>query len=420
MKEMVVQHPGLAHVQKELKSMKIKGNEQTSTSSDGKALIRLLPHKEVADQLVQIYIDNFESTYRVLYLPSFWQEYTNLWDAPVDARPAFIALLLLVLATTCCVRPRDRSMFRGDSSLERETAIKWIEACDAWLEKQSQKHASITIFQIHCLSFIAQQINSVKRKRTWTSAGTLMRIAMSAGLHRDAEIVNLRHGNLSNRQVSIFDQEMRRRLWTTVSELELQTSLDRGMPAMLRELIADCGPPLNIDDEEIYPSIDQLPTSRPISQHTRSSFQHLCHSTWTLRLELVSLINGPARQMQYEDVLLYDRRIVQALDDTPYWNGQGASVARTLLQLQLQQILLLLHRPYVLYDTQSSRYDYSAVVHLRAAMTILDLHQKLISAGNPVLCVLRNDILGAALSVCYNFSVSRTNPGEFQSIIFSV
>jgi len=417
MKDMIVQHPGLAHVQRELKSTKIKGPGQgDGIPANDNSMVKLLPQRKVADCLVRIYVDNLESTHRILHLPTFWWEYDAFWNAPHEGRPAFVALLLLVLATTNCIREKDPALFRGDSSVKRETAIMWIRHCDSWLNSQSQKHVTITVFQVHCLSFIAKQMNSVKRKRTWISAGNLLRLAMSAGLHRDAQIVNLRHATPSRKKVSVYDQEMRRRIWVTISELELQATMERGMPAMTRDLFEDCGPPLNLEDEEFDQSTEKLPNPRPSSQFTRSSYQNLSRSSWSLRLELLFLINDPKSQMPYEDVLLYDKKIMQHLDDIPHWNDQGALVSRILLQLQLQQLLLFLHRPYARDEPWGSRYDYSAIVHLRSAMTILDLHDQLSSIGNSFLCLFKNDVLGAALSVCYSVSFSEIKPGMLRTL----
>ncbi|KAL2053599.1 hypothetical protein ABVK25_006252 [Lepraria finkii] len=411
MKDMIVHHPALARVQMELNNAKTKGAGQEDTIPlHDQGLASLFPHRKITDQLVQIYIDNFETTCRVLHLPSFWDEYAKFWSAPREARPAFVALLLLIIATTNCIREKGPTMFRGDSSVERETAIMWIRNCDAWLRSQSQKHTTLIIFQLHCLSFMAKQMNSVKRKRIWTSAGILTRQAMSAGLHRDAHIVNLRHGAPSFKRVSVFEQEMRRRIWTTISELELQADLDRGMPSMTRDLVEDCGPPHNIDDDEMDPSSEQLPNPRPSSHFTRSSYQNLSRSSWSLRIEVTSLINGPNSQMPYEDVLLYDKKIMQCLDEIPHWNGHESLVSRILLQIQLQQLLLFLHKPYARDEPWGSRYDYSAIVHLRSAMTIIDLHDQLLSTGNSFLCLFRNDSLSAALSICYNVSISNPKP----------
>ena len=413
MKNMSLQHQELESVRRELSHTKIKGPGQGDhLPTDDKALFSLLPQKEIADQLVQIYVDSLESTYRILHLPSFWEEYTKFWNTPQEGRPAFAAILLLVLASTYCIKERDASTFRGDSAGGRETAASWIRSCDSWLQSQSQKHTTMAIFQIHCLSFIAKQINSIKRKRIWTSAGNLMRLAISSGLHRDAHIVNLRQSRPSCKRVSVFDQEMRRRIWATISELDLQAASDRGMPATLRDLVEDCGPPSNLDDEEFDPSAEQLPEPGPISKFTRSSFQVLSRSSWFLRLELVSVINGPHPQMAYEVVLHYDRKIMQHLDEIPHWSDKASLVSKVLLQLQLQIFLLLLHRPYARKEARSSRYEYSAIMHLRSAISILNLHHQLTSIGNKFLCLFRNDILCAALSICYNFSTSQPGSGK--------
>lgn len=415
-----MQHPSLAHVQKELMATKIKGDGQEDTiPANDRTLASLLPQRKIVDQLVQIYVDNFETTHRILHLPSFWEEYTRLWTLPHEARPEFVALVLLMIATTNCIKDKSPSMFRGDSSVERETAIMWIRSCDSWLRSQSQKHTTLSIYQLHCLSFMAKQMNSVKRKRTWMSAGNLMRLAMSAGLHRDAQIVNLRHArHLGHKKVSLFEQEMRRRIWTTISELELQAAQERGMPAMTRDLVEDCGHPLNIDDEEFNQASEKLPESKPLSHFSRSSYLHLSRSSWPLRIELTSLINGPNSQMPYEDVILYDKRIMQALDAIPHWNDPASMVSRILLQIQLQQLLLFLHRPFARDELWGTRYDYSAIVHLRSAMTIIDLHDQLSSIGNSYLCLFRNDTLGAALSICYNVSLSDTKTGKPFLLLF--
>ena len=416
MKDMIVQHHEVEPMQRELKNAKIKGSGPLDNLPvEQKALINLIPQKELSDQLVQIYVDNLESTYRVLHLPSFWEDYSHFWKSPQEGRPAFAAIILLILASTYCIKEANAAIFRGDSSVGRETAIRWIRICDLWLQTQSQKHATMATFQIHCLSFIAKRINSFKRKRIWASAGDLTRLALASGLHRDAQIVNLRHSGSSCRKVSVFHQEMRRRIWATISELELQTAFERGMPTMLRDFVEDCGPPLNLDDEEIDPSADQLPSPGPISKYTRSSFQHLSRSSWSLRLELVSVINGPYPQMAYEVVLMYDRKITQHLDEIPDWSDKASLVSRVLLQLQLEMFLLFLHRPYAREEARSSRYDYSAIVHLRTAMRILDLHQQLTNVGNNFLCLFRNDVFGAALNICYNYSTSEPNPGEWSN-----
>lgn len=413
MKDMVIQHPGLAQFQREIKGEKVKAEVEFFQQKSGEDLLHLVPSKEVTDSLVEIYIECFESTYRVLHLPSWLEEYLRFWEYPHEARPAFTALLLVMIAATSCLKPRNPSILRGDSTLDRETAIKWICAVKAWLSSQSNKHVTMVYFQVNCVVFIAEHINGIKRKRTWTSIGTLSRLAMAAGMHRDAEIVNIRHGSLENRRVSLFDQEMRRRIWNTIVELELQTALERGMPAMLRDVIMDCGPPLNIHDDEVNQAMEKNPVSKPASDFTQSSFLYHGHSILALRQDLVSFINGStsASGTSYEDILQLDRQIIHALDDIPLWDSEKSCLPRALILLQLQNLLLLLHRPFVQHDSENTRYDYSAMAHFRAALNILDLHQDLINTNHLMPCIFRYDMLDAALGICYNFSIADPKSG---------
>ena len=147
MRDMHLHSAALYHAKTELEDSKIRySSQEKGLPSNDKALYRLLPQRTSADPLVRIYIENLEITHRVLHLPSFIEEYNRMWDSPHEARPDFVALLLLMLATARCINREEQVMFRGASSLSRETAIMWIEACDSWLQTQSHKHVTITNF----------------------------------------------------------------------------------------------------------------------------------------------------------------------------------------------------------------------------------------------------------------------------------
>ena len=406
MNEMLSQHSVLAKVQKDIRKLKVKRRPPDDDLGSHKSLLRYLPQRDTADQLVKVYIQTFESTYRVLHLPTFWSEYRTIWQAPHDARPAFVALLLIIMACTNCVAHKENEAFRGTSSMRRETACNWIEAGEEWLSRQSQKHITLTYLQAQCVLLIAKQINTVKKKRSWASAGTLMSFAISAGLHRDAEIVNRQGGSVSTQRISYFDQEMRRQLWSTISELELQAAMDRGMPSSLPDLIIDCGSVSNCDDEEIDPHMGSRPESHAITHYTTSSFQYIADSTRVFRQRVASLINGTASNLSYEEMLTYDRLVMQRLTEIPCWDRADSLASKSLIQLQLYEILILLHRPYAGCEAQTPRFNYSKTVHLAAAKAIIDIHQTLLVAGNPLLGLMRQDILAACLSICYNLTIA--------------
>lgn len=194
-----------------------KRAEQSHTHT---ALLQLLPERPIVDSHLQRYLDSFETTYRVLHIPTFTQAYESFWQAPQDASTFFICTLLLVMATVHCIASEEPLSFKGQSSVLREQATTWVTASEAWLDEQSQKHISLANFQIRILLFVAKRINAIKEKRAWRSAGELLRHAMDAGMHRN---ITPNAG-----AISVFDQEMRRRIWATILELELMAASDKG------------------------------------------------------------------------------------------------------------------------------------------------------------------------------------------------
>ena len=57
--------------------------------------------------------------------------------------------------------------------------------------------------------------------------------------------------------------------------------------------------------------------------------------------------------------------------------------------------------------------DYSTGVSLKAATSILDLHQNLVESDSHVLCLMRNDLLAAVYCVCHAYSTSRPDTGRY-------
>jgi hypothetical protein len=131
--------------------------ERNTQGSDAE-ILGLLPEKSVVDAKVALYFQAFESTYRILHEPTFWDEYRTFWEQRQggDVTSSFTTILILIIALTKCLAPNDMNVFMGDSSADRETASDLIEACDAWLQRQSRKHLTLHFFQLQCLSLLAK------------------------------------------------------------------------------------------------------------------------------------------------------------------------------------------------------------------------------------------------------------------------
>ena len=74
--------------------------------------------------------------------------------------------------------------------------------------------------QVRLLRLLALSTTCFKTKEYYQEVQAQLAFMVSSGMHRDAGILGSR--------CSIFEAEMRRRLWATAMELELQASIDKG------------------------------------------------------------------------------------------------------------------------------------------------------------------------------------------------
>ena len=393
-----------------LANERLKGSLSKANPESSMRLIDLIPERSIVDRLVNLYFDTFETTYRILHRPTFWRHYDFFWQSPEQAPPGFIPSLLLVMASVRCMSSTKALCFNQGGSTIRSEAIQYIKSSDYWLTQQSQKHRFLAMYQVMCLRFLAAAACSLKVKQAYTKAEDLLNYFKAAGMHRDPCLLGER--------CSVYEMEMRRRLWYTVMEFELQASIDRGMPSSMAGVRFDCPPPLNINDENLMEESLKLPVAKPSEDFTRMSFLDLSSKSLALRVSLCSLINDTNSSISFDEVLKYDRQINNALQSIPEWKGFDTTQASTLLELQLHELLLLIHTPYArLKDSPQSRY--SRMVCLETAKHLLDQHHKLMSSDNFTISLVRDDVYRAALSICHNVFLCARIPGRSSSASFS-
>ncbi|CAK7236938.1 hypothetical protein SCUCBS95973_009778 [Sporothrix curviconia] len=388
----------------------------------------LLPERAEMDVLINIYLDQFEQVHRIVHIPSFRRDYAAYWEPGNLHTPAFTALLLSMMSISSCLRGNPTGKFVGMVSQSHHLAERWINACDAWSQRQSQKHRKLVHYQIACLNYLAKRVNTMKKKRFWKTSGALTQDAVSVGLHREPSHIH--------DSVSVYNQEMRRRIWATIQEFDMQASFDHGLPTLLSALRFDVHPPRNLADEDFDEDTTELPQSRPTDEYTFSSYQHLSRQSLPLRLQLSRVLTGPPDDLDYDQVIRYTNDITQEIDALPSWDvraitaaaaasggedgengenvdaagtpGVGCSTATkltpllayTLLHIQLRQYIIPLHQPYLKLRKTNSKYQYSEIIYYNAARDMVLLHDKLAEQGVRTLNFLREDALTLSINLC--------------------
>ncbi|KAK0742001.1 hypothetical protein B0T21DRAFT_123369 [Apiosordaria backusii] len=310
---------------KVIKSQKVPTHMGFQLGSD-------IPHESVARRLVEAYFRTFESVYRILHQPSFWREYNNFWENRTTASPAFIAQFQLCMAIGTC--------FQDDVAALRQSAAQWIYEAQAWLASPCEKaRLNMAGLQTMCLMHIARETCGVECDLTWISAGPLLRTAMYMGLHRDPDSLPV---------MSVFRAEMRRRLWATVLEMTLQSSLDSGGPPLISISDFDTRPPSNYDDDQLYESDKPPPKPRSPGTYTQTSVQLALLRSFPIRLAIAQYVNHFKAPATYEETLKWNTDLTtacRALSATLQQSYDPAGILpRRLSLFQLRLAEHMVHR----------------------------------------------------------------------------
>ncbi|KAK3385326.1 fungal-specific transcription factor domain-containing protein [Podospora didyma] len=341
----------------------------------GMAIGEHIPTRSVADTLVDNYLRTFETVYRVVHIPSFQAEYDRYWEQPQAASQAFIVLMQLCLAIGAC--------FHNDTHSLRAQATGWIYEARVWFLLPPDKAKLLTIpgLQILCLLQIAKQTTGVAADLAWVSAGSLLRAAMLMGLHHDPD-------NLT--RMPLLHAEMRRRLWATILEIDLQASLDTGTLPLISPHDFDTRPPANLDDADLTRHDTSSTTTAENDQgYTQTSAQAGLFATFATRLAITNLINDPhcgsSNAPNYQDTLRlsaeltsHTRSLMQHLHSLPRGDhdsgGSGISPFQLrFIEMAMHRHQLALHLPWWSEAQQDPRRYFSRKTAVDAALALAAL-----------------------------------------------
>lgn len=184
------------------------------------SLSSLFPDRSTVDTIVNVYLTTFETTYRILHIPTFQAAYETYWDTETAEDEDMDAVLLAILACTIGVSTHTSPKYSHAGSTFHSKAHIWIKACETWLRRQSNKNRSLASIQVRCLRLLALSTASIKVKEYYQEVQAHVSFMRSMGMHVDPTVFGDR--------CSLFEGEIRRRLWATTMELELQASIDKG------------------------------------------------------------------------------------------------------------------------------------------------------------------------------------------------
>ena len=390
--------------------------QNTKIGFSTQRLVDLLPQKIIADRLTEAYLDYFELTNRVLHIPSFMKGYNRHWEAPVETTAAFLAQMCLVMAAASTLCPDKMALISGPRPIE--LAKVWIETAEAWLMSQfTNPPESLQALQIHCLLLIAKRANYIQETAFWSSTGNLLRWAMASGYHREVG---------TDASVSEFHQEMRRRLWTTIVELDLQAAIERGMPPSIKHDDFNIQMPSNQSDEAIALTSKSTATSHPTNNWTTSSFQVALHQSYQTRSDICAWANGCKGHEDFDRISTLGENLTTALLNLPTWSKSNHDSPRkltltyleTTLKIILNQYLLLIYIPPAIQTAPSASKAIYRRGRLDASVAILSHYRTMTQRQLVTGQVCRIGLNLAAMNLCHELYLSAQDTCEYRPNFF--
>ncbi|KIL83876.1 hypothetical protein FAVG1_12939 [Fusarium avenaceum] len=364
-------------VLKEARSLRFGLKKQLSSTLDQpiQNLRDTLPTKAVCDELVACYLRTLEPLYRIIHVPSFRREYDRVWESEQTATvpTVFLVKLTLILAIGTTF-----ANFDSEAEIHHlwRLAQMWIQNAQWWLTGPSEKTTyNLDGLQVFCLLIIARQATFNCRGATsWLSSGSLLRAAITMGLHRDPKLFP---------GLSLFQTEFRLRLWATVLELAVQSCLDLGLPLHLSDGDYDASTPSNFDDSDLESASPQTP--KPMDTFSDSYLQIMLAKSLPLRVEVIRLLNDFRHEKTYEKALAIGSQLRTACRDvaaffhaakenenTPI---QGSSLEanefhRKMIDIHLRRFIMFLHRDFMLQARTDPRFYLSRKLCVEASLVI--------------------------------------------------
>ncbi|PBP23817.1 hypothetical protein BUE80_DR005432 [Diplocarpon rosae] len=291
--------------------------EPTSTSVSGPAdkalateMWRAMPSDSYLEILKARYISDWENVQRVLHIGCFLRECdeaaaargestVDIADASTPIGDWILPQILAVVAIVSRLHDQhDANSASESEKISDDQVARNVELVKRWLDQIPEKATNrLHTLQIRTLLLLAQEANMAPSQELWKESGTLVRHAMIMGLHQDPE---------ENKQMSALDKELRRRLWTTIVELDMQFSLGAGMPAATVPSNFQLGNLINASDEDLPDNSQDYPAGKSVDADASGEVLPQIALSFSLqdRLSATNLLGGHLNLEQDTTALL--------------------------------------------------------------------------------------------------------------------
>lgn len=383
-----------------------------------------LPNRALMDRLIERYFASYDPGMNIIHGQTFQKKYQAYWANPKESTPVFLSTVfaLMTIALQSYQRvPGEASELQGNPV---ELANKYRRLTAQGIVLADPRDSHIGLIELLLLHLQAELSRSRDTENGIQILGSIIsRHAMKMGYHRDPS-------NYPN--MSVFDGEMRRRVWAAVRVIDYIYSFQCGLTAVIRTECANTRDPANLYEDELSEDMISLPPPRDPREATPMSYMLAKMRLGYLFGKIHDRVTNLGKPPSYEDVMDLDaelRGARRALPPHLQWKAIHESMQdspamvkqRLGLEMLYLKSLCILHRRFIMKNRSVSRYLPSRRSCLDAALDTLAHHSTLHRETRPggllhlvkweLLPVSSNDITMAAMVICmdlyYSFEEER-------------
>ncbi|KAH8663871.1 putative Zn(II)2Cys6 transcription factor [Ilyonectria robusta] len=364
-------------------------------------ILAAVPHRPVVDRLMALHFDSYIVTPYLIHSGKFLREYEAFWKDPSETSIAWIGLMFSMLSIAAQLQTS--SMGFPDARAESLNA-EYLTMKHAFREKAVQclilaryttggPHILETLITVLTGEFILLKDGATDG---WLSISMILHLAMRMGYHRDPDHFP---------GISPFEGEMRRRIWTTILQLDLSISLEMGLPRSATDTHIDTKQPRNLRDCDFEEDTTEMPPPRPETEWT-PVLPLIARGRLITALGLICDVNTDINPPSYDEVIKIDALLKDVhsrgippvlrwetmphpITDSPNLVVQRVSVETTYYKARI----LLYRGALISYPVGQSqeRGRESVRICLDSALKILSFQQMLHEESQPFgrLCQLR-------------------------------
>jgi hypothetical protein len=216
--------------------------------SGGNAVYHLHPSATNIFVLWQVFLENVNPMTKILHRPTMQKTLVQACTQ-LDNLPKGLEALMFSIYAGAVYTMEDDECVKKLGESRRSLLARYRHATRKALARAKFMATSELVVLQAFLLYLLLMREDYDARTVYVLAGVASRVAQSMGLHRDGSLIG----------TTPFETEIRRRVWWQVTALHGRSAELSGSGRFLDFATSDTLIPTNVNDEELYPEMKELP-----------------------------------------------------------------------------------------------------------------------------------------------------------------